>query len=156
VSRQQSSSLSFAARIRDTSRSGEGAELPIVRERDFRRGHIVLPGVTVEPGSRTTLRLYSIDEIPSFTIELSGEGINPIFTGTSFAGGATVAATKATGDAPWIATIDVASVIQRRYLDGDFGPFRIDITARPPFSRIWAMVSITNNDTQRVTIVSPH
>jgi hypothetical protein len=140
--RQQSNTTWFSARVRDSSREADdfGSELPIVRERSLRRGRLVLPDTVVDPRYRTTLRLYSIDELSEFRVDVRS---NEAFTGTAL-----LVPTKGPGDEPWIASVDLGTI-------AGTGRYTVEVTAGPGNARIWAVASVTNNVTQHVTLVTP-
>jgi hypothetical protein len=139
--RQQSNAVWFSARVRDSSREVDdfGSELPIVRERSLRRGRLVLPDVVVDPRYRTTLRVYSVDDLSAFRVDVhSNEASGSVF----------LTPAKGPGDEPWIASIDVGSITGT-------GRYTVEVTAGPGNARIWAVASVTNNVTQHVTLVTP-
>jgi hypothetical protein len=140
--RQQSNTTWFSARVRDSSHEADdfGSELPIVHERSLRRGRLVLPDVVVDPRYRTTLRLYSVDDLSAFRIDVRS---NEAFAGTVF-----LTPTKGPGDEPWIASTDLGSI-------AGTGRYTVEVTAGPGNARIWAVASVTNNVTQHVTLVTP-
>jgi hypothetical protein len=140
--RQQSNAIWFSARVRDTSHESDdfGSELPIVRERSLRRGRLVLPEVVVDPRYRTTLRLYSIDQHSAFRVDVR---TNVVFIGSAF-----LTPTKGPGDEPYIASIDLGTIVGT-------GRYTVEVSAGPGNARIWAVASVTNNVTQRVTLVTP-
>ena len=143
--REQAGALSFAARVRDTSRESEdfGAELPIVRESDFRRGgKIVFPDVIIDPRYRTTLRFYSIDDA-FLDIEVLQGGVTVGFRFLN--------PTKGAGDVAWTATVDLSSIVRR----STSNRYTVVANVGSLVARIWAFMSVTNNTTQRVTIISP-
>ena len=143
--REQAGALSFAARVRDTSRESEdfGAELPIVRESGFRRGgKIVFPDVIIDPRYRTTLRFYSIDDA-FLDIEVLQGGVTVGFRFLN--------PTKGAGDVAWTATVDLSSIVRR----STSNRYTVVANVGSLVARVWAFVSVTNNTTQRVTIISP-
>ncbi|HSY51058.1 MAG TPA: hypothetical protein VLC46_19795 [Thermoanaerobaculia bacterium] len=137
-------SLDLASRIRDTSRQGQtaGTEVPVVHGSDF-RGQLRFLNVPVDSRYRVTLRLWAfsdspfavaVDSIPAQQIPLS---LTSIPGSTMKFGSADVTAllTRASGNPTSLMVIPTASPL-----------------LSPP---IWGMLSITNNDTQQVTIISP-
>jgi len=129
------------SRIRDLSRSAlnAGTEIPVVREDDF-TDHLRLLNVPSGKNFRALLRVWT-----------TGEPVNQFFVNIdqipSFAA-ITAALKPAQGEL--------------RYGTFDLTPFldspneHLDLSAGvTPGTRIWGMISITNNDTQQVTIISP-
>jgi hypothetical protein len=65
--------LAFKARFGQGEFELDGTELPLVREHQFRRKPVQLPGVRLHFTSvpiRTTLRIYGIDAIPGTTVRI--------------------------------------------------------------------------------------
>ena len=59
------------------------------------------------------------------------------------------------GTSMWFGTLDVTSLLTK----ANNNPTNLAVTIAPnalTSPPIWGMLSITNNDTQQVTIVSPH
>jgi len=138
-------SLAFASRIRDTSRQSQtaGTEVPVVRERDF-RNQLRFLNIPVDPRYRVMLRLWSLSDSGQFSVIVDS-------TPAQFQG-LTVA--KIPGTSMSFGSMDVTSLLAK----AGNNPTNLTVVtssslAIPP--PIWGMVSITNNDTQQVTIVSP-
>jgi hypothetical protein len=146
------SGLALNARIYDASRQSEdwGTEIPIVTESEFltRNWLVNIPN---EAGFRKTLRIYEWDatEATDVNVRLVDQQtgavladrrhqLRPMFTHTNF--------------------------FRFGYLEGDFNQLlpesaqssrvAIEISS-PGGGRLWAMVSVTHNETQRVTLVTP-
>ncbi|MEA2336694.1 MAG: hypothetical protein QOE82_701 [Thermoanaerobaculia bacterium] len=141
--------LEFASRIRDTSRQSQtaGTEVPVVHERDF-RSDLYFMNIPADPRYRVALRLWSLGDYPQFLV---ANGINsePRIP---------VSVSRIPGTDMWFGSADMTPL-----LTGNFNPTIITVvpsggypvvssTFYPP---IWGMLSITNNETQQVTIVSP-
>ncbi|HYI08193.1 MAG TPA: hypothetical protein VEK57_03900 [Thermoanaerobaculia bacterium] len=154
VPRGEASALSFQSRVRDISHDEDsfGSEVPVVRERDMvRGGDATLLDVPLDPRYRARLRVYAFaegdGEISGATLNIDPHGPDPSFSD---------------------------DVILRRECDGDCSatPYYVEMnlrslgvgsranisitTARASDFRwmSWAFVSVTNNKTQQVTIVS--
>jgi hypothetical protein len=153
-------SLDLASRVRDTSRQAQtaGTEVPVVRERDF-RSRLRFMNIPVDSRYRVMLRLWSIGDNPF--------GNNPPFIAavpvsllSTPVPVLPISMTKISGTAMSFGSIDVTSLLTRTpanptTLQVYTTAYRSDAVplAFPP---IWGMLSITNNDTQQVTIISPH
>jgi len=143
-------SVDFTSRIRDTSRQSQtaGTEVPVVRERDF-RGQLRFENIPVDSRFRTMLRMWSLGTYPQFIV-LVEPGINIV---------APLSVTLIPGTSMYFASADVTSLLPQAKTN----PVRVTIypSGYPSylspvlFPKIWGMLSITNNDTQQVTIVSP-
>jgi hypothetical protein len=151
-------SLHLASRIRDTSRQAQtaGTEVPVVRERDFRSG-LTFMNVPVDARYRVMLRLWSIGDDPysnnpQFTVKVP---VSLLSTPVPFL---PIPMTKIAGTAMWFGSIDVTSLLTRTPSNPNtlqVYPSASGSNAAPlAFPRIWGMLSITNNDTQQVTIIS--
>lgn len=138
-------SLALASRIRDTSRQSQtaGTEVPVVRESDF-RGQLRFMNIPVDAHYRVMLRLWSLGDFPQFiSIVDSIPGEQQPLT-----------VSKIPGTSLWFGALDVTSLLKQ----AGNNPTNLAVTAAPnllPSPPIWGMLSITNNDTQQVTIVSP-
>jgi len=139
-------SLTFASRIRDTSRQAQtaGTEVPVVRERDF-RGELHFLNIPVDSRYRVTLRLWSMGDFPPFlvTVDSIPAKQQQLFV------------SQIPGTSMSFGTLDVTALIANAA-----NPTILAVTTIAPNALtsppIWGMLSITNNDTQQATIVSPH
>jgi len=142
--------IRFNLRVRDTSRQSEswGTELPAVRESEFRRERIVLLNIPADDRYRRVLRIYQ--PLPRGHI-----------------GGDVVIRILGIPD-------DQLLWEQRMTLKGRGNPYisaylevplnsqiagvaraRVEIVPLYPWMKIWAFISVTNNETQQVTTVTP-
>jgi hypothetical protein len=149
-------SLHLASRIRDMSRQAEtaGTEVPVVRERDF-RSRLSFINVPVNSRYRVMLRLWANGDDPHFNAALP---VSVLSTPVPFM---PIPMIKIPGNtAMWFGSIDVTSLLTRTPSSPNtlqVYPTGYQADAVPlAFPRIWGMLSITNNDTQQVTIISPH
>jgi len=139
-------SLDFASRIRDTSRQAltAGTEVPVVRERDF-RGQLRFLNVPTDARYRVTLRLWSLGDFPQFIAVVNSATIiqQQVLTVSNIP-----------GTSMWFATADLTPLLTA----SNGTPTTVTVVGAlyflPP-PPIWGMLSITNNDTQQVTIISP-
>jgi hypothetical protein len=148
VLKERASDVAANLRVFDQSRdtTNFGTEIPVVREREFVT-RIILPNVPVSsPRFRNTLRIYS-DRATSVTVtfiapEIIGSpviGPQPQTTVTLAPGG---------------------NLFEPAYaVFTNFQPYRYDemvlIESNDPGAKIWAFVSVTNNDTQHITTITP-
>jgi IPT/TIG domain-containing protein len=149
----------FSLRVRDTSTNAAslGTEVPVVRREDA-SGELTLIDVPTDPHYRATLRIYGWTAAPM----LVGVAVFPENSDTA---------------------IDRFDVMLHGILTTNYVPFpphpsyfafdpltaavrasggrvRIELTnygqnVSPPLPPIWAFLSITNNETQQVTVVTP-
>jgi hypothetical protein len=147
VPREEASTLSFSLRVRDTSRVKEtfGTQIPVVRERDMQRTTLALLDVPRDPAYRVKLRLYVVqpygEETPHSWLHIW----NPA-TRTFEMLSATYELPRV-DDRPGYVEIDLPP--------GAVGD-RSAIYIEPAFNtRSYAFATITNNETQQVTIITP-
>lgn len=143
--RSSSNDLRFSAFVRDVSRAdiSFGTELPVVRERDFRTGVLRFPYVPFgDPRYRISLRVYVKDTdsaMVSFAPMLPGGVLLPIDA---------VRAQRQASDELAFATVDFSSAA---FLELPTGLQVLADGGLP----MWAFLTVTNNQTQQVTIISP-
>ena len=145
IPRDQAPHVSFGLRARDVSRveEGYGTEIPVVRERDFFfDAPFTFLDVPVERGYRVKLRLYALTTgFPSAAVAIAPAG-GPLTTTY----------------VPWVrvcrdsgchlyAELDLPS-------DGGDGA-RADVTVEQLHVPVWGFITVTNNETQQVTVVTP-
>lgn len=136
------------ARFRDLSRnaSSAGVELPIVSETDFRSDEVNLVSIPRDPRFRVNLRIYGLETAGPVVVEqLDASGQLLRTDQVSLA----APPNGLYGLLPSYAQLPVVST------EAESSPFRIRI--RPIFSglHIWALASVTNNETSEVTIIQP-
>jgi hypothetical protein len=148
--------VSTNLRVFDTSRNAvdAGTEVPVVRESQwFRDAPATLHNVPTSPFSRVLLRIYDLAQSSSeFTVQLYPEAAGtetPAVHDTI-----TVKTTQPeTGDfrtQPGLAELDLSQYALRS------GSMRVVITPVAESGAVyWPMVSVTNNSTQHVTLVTP-
>ena len=135
---------SFAANLRvtDVSRSSKtaGVEIPLARSRDFHTA-IALLGVPIDnqgTGFRALLRIYSLEPEPlAVSVTYLGKTVSvQLRPGTDIFD-------------PAYGTFSEFAGAQRATMD-------ILIESTDPARHIWAFATVTNNETQEITIVSPN
>jgi hypothetical protein len=138
--------IHLEARLRDLSRSASsaGIELPLVREADFRSDEIDLNAIPREARFRLTLRVYGLDAGGDVTVEQFNTLGNLL---------STTAVTLAAPAVPGLLTGYAQIALD---ITPDTEPIRLRISPRTANLRIWALASITNNDTSEVTLVQPY
>ena len=129
------------SRLRETSQDvSNGTEVPVVREKDFRYGEVTLQNVPAVRNSRASVRVYA----------LSGSDL-PCRVATS-RGYHDVVLTRTSDQQPLFAqtdiTADLASLAPTL-------PTSILVSCRDVTVPVRSMLSITDNATQHVTIISP-
>jgi hypothetical protein len=147
--------LAYSAHIINSSgaRSERGAEVPVVRARDT-SASIHLPFIAFGAGSRATLRVYDFDALPSRRIVVTARGelgharsfelnvetltlscpLPPCFQPT-----------------PGFASVELSSIAALR----DLRAYDLTIVSPERDARLWAFLSVTNNETQQVMLYTP-
>lgn len=148
--------LHLNARVFDVSRAAEtaGSEIPIVREHDFTSGTISLLGIPVAPQYRHTLRIYDLDgrdgALVAIRIYANDEiAARVTITGTLHSPVGTVTI----GDRPVFPATTQYELGQLLPLAG-IDTLRVEVDRLADGLKLWAFVSVTNNDTHHVTTFS--
>lgn len=153
VPRQAAPNLGFGLLVRDLSRQDEafGTEIPIVREKDFFDRRFTILNVPADTRYRVALRLYQRSDVfptSGLTIEireLEGD-VSPLVM-------TEVPLSPQQADSYRFGYIgDLLSAHPQ--LAGK-GPLRVDVVGGSKSNPVWAFVSVTNNVTQHVTVISP-
>ena len=137
VAHEQKDALSLSLRVYDTSRAGEnfGTEIPIVRRSEFRRQAFALPAVPLDPRFRNTLRIYATG---ATTVQVKfGTEVHEL----SLRAGQHV--------------FDPAYAQWTAFPAGT-GTTNVVITPAANGPAVWGFISVTNNDTQHITTITPH
>jgi hypothetical protein len=134
-------------RVRDISREAEnaGTELPVVREREFRSDRIVLLYIPADLRFRRTLRLYE-------SLVLGQHGGDVIVRIFSIPDNELLWERLVTLEG--VSSLGYAEVPINTQFQGH-GAARVEIEPLRQGMKIWAFISITNDDTQHVTIITP-
>lgn len=149
VPRAAGGAMSFHGAVRDTSRSDRewGTEIPIVREKDFQQS-VDLLDIPTDPRFRTMLRVYSLAPLPNAAAGVNiysladGKNLRSFFWPLSSCADAVPCA-----DQPGFGAV--------ADLTAGLSAERVGVRVTG-FTPIWAFVTVTNNETQHVTVVSPH
>jgi hypothetical protein len=138
--------LTLNLRAYDVSRSTTnfGTEVPIPSTNDFRTDRIILLGVPLDPLFRKTLRIYSLRQEASVRITI---GTESRFVTLQPGRNIFEPAYAEIGDFPsGTASMEVKIEPLSPLTNPTWGG------AEPP---IWAFISVTNNETQHVTTITP-
>jgi hypothetical protein len=155
VAKDELSSLSMNLRVHDVSRGALnfGTEIPIVRESEFRTDAITLLGVPTDERFRNTLRIYGESPVEVLVTIADQEPVRlKLVGGVSF---------------PFPAIIDFPDLNTPAYVaysnfPAGIVPVRVKVEANPSFltllpieTRLWAFITVTNNETQAITTITP-
>jgi hypothetical protein len=157
VEKSQARNIAFNLRFSDISRSliDGGVEMPVVREAEMLDRTAQLFDVPLTPGFRVLLRVYDVAYSSSaFSVLVFPQAENEdqpvVYWGQ-------IQATTAVGNEfrskAAYGSLDITSLLRetRQWPE----KARIEIVPLTPGSRFWAFASITSNDTQIVTLVTP-
>ncbi|HYC92794.1 MAG TPA: BatD family protein [Thermoanaerobaculia bacterium] len=157
VKREQAHLLRVTTRVYDSARDTEtaGAFVPSARDEDFSPNGFSLLGIPVAPQFRSTLRVYDYDgrNIPVL-VSLYGDDDDEPFSTTTHSLHVESRFTLTTAllpGQPATAQIDLTRLIPA----GTYERVRVAVRPLHPGSRVWGAVSITNNETHHVTVVTP-
>ena len=147
VPRPEAPHLSFSLRVRDVARQAEGygTEVPVVREEKMFAGTMTLLDVPVDPRYRTKVRVYAFDDDPygaSVVLQRGSRRTTMFVPASRSCSGNACAAT------PWYGELDLpAGALDERV--------NVYVTWGGHAARAWSFASVTNNQTQQVTLVAP-
>lgn len=157
VSRQGGKDVSMGLRVADLSRStlNAGTDLPVIRDAEFLTRTAQLFNVPLDNQTfRILLRVYDVtypEALFAVRFHPSGNAPVPPVYGTTV-----TAKTPKTGEfrpEAAYAELDITQLLQLRLAWPQSA--RVEIRPLTAGSRYWAMVSLTNNQTQLVTLVTP-
>lgn len=158
VPREVSGDLAYGLHIRDLSRTSEGwgTEVPVVRESEM-SGTVTLLDVPLEERYRRTLRIYGLDAIDGSEVTLTwrdDHGFSATQNVVLRTLGRCELAVPCWLPEPAGAILPLEPPYPANMEAGE--RVRLEIAARNPLgAKIWAMVSLTNNETQQVTTITP-
>lgn len=147
--------IHFNLRVGDASRQSEnaGTEIPIVRERNLLSGTATMLNVPISEGFRVRLRVYVVDEAgAAFVVRVFREGTNELLAsyGSSM---------HFPTDPPFPprtpATFDLTPALAE-IRPADASRVRITIERTwPQGLPFWPLLSVTNDITQQITVITP-
>lgn len=159
VPREQADDLDFSLHIRDLSRQAEslGTEIPVIRERELPHSPIVLLDVPLAPRFRSMLRVYDVNAVDGAPIR-----IRYLLDDGSQVGGEsrhllTTLIRCVTTPCWFPEPAGLALPLFRAAVPPGVTQDHLHVEIEPldPRSRLWAMVTVTNNETQQVTTITP-
>lgn len=147
--RSLAGSLGYAAFVRDRSRDAErwGTEIPVVREENFTTRLLDFPHVPNDPRYRVTLRVYFLDA-PRDTVLVD-------------------VVSRANSNARVFFSMDgqkrddlepgfaIMENLTARLQNAPAGPMRVTLRSNYEVTRFWGFLTVTNNETQQVTVITP-
>lgn len=164
IAREQADVLRLSTRVYDATKSATtaGAFVPMPWDEDFEPESLSLVGIPVAPEFRATLRIYDLSGVDGGEVEYMLYGdqeSQPFHAGTwrlENENPGSYATTALLPRFPSHTQINLSALIPAHY-----SRVRIALRAaghdeenQPPM-KIWAFVSITNNQTSHVSVVTP-
>ncbi|HET7436797.1 MAG TPA: IPT/TIG domain-containing protein [Thermoanaerobaculia bacterium] len=157
IPRDKAAGVSFGLRIADISRAAlnAGTEIPVVRDSQFRSGTVTLHNVPFDSRFRLMLRVNEMAytsarfRVSTFAEQAGGAGelLNTVeLTATTTESG-DFRSQAAYASYTWDELLQQPRTFPNAV--------RVEITPLTAGSKFWPFVSITNNDTQMVTLVTP-
>jgi hypothetical protein len=139
------SGLRYASHFRDLSRgdSDLGTDVPVVREREA-ANLMRIVGVPNAPRYRAMLRIYDLDPQDAREVIVMLSRGNEVRT-------LLVSPVSSDASDPAFASVDLTPYAEA--LQGN--EYDVTVAARMNDRRLWAFVSVTNNETQHVTTYTP-
>ncbi|MDP9361074.1 MAG: hypothetical protein M3P29_06440 [Acidobacteriota bacterium] len=171
IDRRYSDNVEVHLRVQDVSRQSQtwGTEVPVVREKGLYQSTMNLLDVPIGAAFRQRLRIYDVDARQdarvrvrfyrvNAAIDTTTEPFNPQPPPDLLLAERTVQLTTEqragtpTNDLGYAEISNVGALPELQNADR----IRIEVTSLTTGLRFWSFVSVTNNDTQHVTILSPH
>jgi hypothetical protein len=155
IPRRESALTHLALRLREVSRNadGYGTELPVVHERDFQTSGQSLYDVPVGPRFRSKLRVYSIHRRSSdqgqATVTITRSGTNRYVLTAVLRWTAPHCAYESC--TPAYADLDLDSLPNAEVRAGG----RFDLRFSVGDTDMWGFVTVVDNVTQSVSVISP-
>ncbi|HEX7831646.1 MAG TPA: hypothetical protein VF787_18470 [Thermoanaerobaculia bacterium] len=159
--------MKLTTRVYDTTKAGQtaGAVIPHADDDDFVAGGFSLIGIPVADEFRTLVRVYEYDATENASVEVT---IYPQYADTPVA--TMQERLRTTRDErvttallplrPGMAAIDLSAalIVAKNNLPGPTYPgntFRVDVRPVGAQLKLWGFITITNNQTSHVTVVTP-
>ena len=148
----EAAEMTFSLRVRDLSRQSEtwGTEVPVVTDTAAFTTTVHLLNIPTTTAFRSFLRIYDfIESLDVVTRQFNVKVFS--LSGNTLLKQFDVTTTPVPGQA--VGEVDVSDLIPSPAGD----PIRLEIAPAPvdPPRKFWAFVSVTNNVTQHVTLVTP-
>lgn len=144
--------LAANLRVTDVTRqaTSHGVEIPVVHRDDFSEERISLLGVPIDARFRNTLRIYSLarGEV-LINLQIGDEGRQVwLPAAQSWFEPAVLTYT----DFPLPEDLPAGQSTIRVVVDAPRGPGGVNVPGTP----IWAFITVTNNETQQITTITPN
>jgi hypothetical protein len=165
VDRRFVDQVSITLRAQDLSRESQtwGTAIPVVRENEFTNATRSMNDVPMDSRFRQTLRIYSLDSSQSSIVRVTVYGVtidpaHPALKPDTLLGSRDFALKDNVGLLP-SNTVTLPGFLEISSIDliaSTTGYDQVRIDVKPlDASRIWAFLTVTNNETQHVTVIRP-
>ncbi|HYR28357.1 MAG TPA: hypothetical protein VEU30_07825, partial [Thermoanaerobaculia bacterium] len=141
----------FQLRIADTSRLAltAGTQIPVVRDSELLTGTARLLAIPADPRFRLTFRLYELDLTASeFAVRVYEQGTGTLLDERVLTLAAPHPERIPRFEPAYAEIPDFGSLAAS-------GRLQVEIEPLTEGAKFWAFVSITNNETQQITLVTP-
>ncbi|MEO6259689.1 MAG: hypothetical protein ABIP63_05035 [Thermoanaerobaculia bacterium] len=149
-----SNKLSFQIRVKDLSRSATnaGTEVPVVRESAFRTSTLHLLNVSVDPRFRVLLRLFEMNlDRAEFSVRVFDQATNVLLS--------ELRVTTSTPPQGYLRSrpgfAQIANLTPSLGIASQPMQLRVEVEPLTAGSAFWSYLSVTNNESQQVTLVTP-
>lgn len=153
----------FYSRVYDQTRQAEtfGTEIPVVRESAFYDRTFVLPAIPTDPKFRVLLRIYDIDGRSDAIVTVRArDPLGPtVWRAIDLRLNRPAPSGTPPQNKPSYAVLSFPAAIPEILNNAGIpkrSEFNLEITPRTPGLKIWAFATVTHNETQHVTTVTPH
>jgi len=140
----QADRLHFSVRLRETTRDPDspGTEIPVVRSRDFTKLQVWLPSVPVSVRFRSTLRVFTRAAL--VTVRVKDNATGELLREWSGSKGSPT-------DSDPFGTLTFPGLLEAAEVRSH-EKVRIEVESSLP---VWALLTLTDNESQRVQIFTP-
>jgi hypothetical protein len=138
--------LHFTVRLRETSRDpdGPGTEIPVIRSRDFQKTLVLLPSIPTNARFRSTLRVLTMWYY--FIVRVKDDATGELLLER------TISHSFPT-DGGQLGTVTLSDFLAPASIRAHQ---KVRIEVESPVFSVWAMLTLTDNETQRMQIFTPH
>lgn len=152
----------FLTVVRDISRQNAtwGAEIPAVRERELRSDRVELIGVSTDPAFRRNLRLYTVrtdtivNDISVLRVRVY-DVAEDLSARERLLGEREFTLDSRSGQEPGYVGYLMVGNIDELFAGVQTDAIRIVVERISGTAKLWAFVTLTNNETHHVTTVTP-
>ncbi|MHB8997945.1 MAG: hypothetical protein ACYC7A_00445 [Thermoanaerobaculia bacterium] len=149
--------LAFNLRVQDLSRQALtwGTEIPLVREQSFTSKPISLLNVPLDKLFRQMLRIYALEQEPGIVarVRVLRAHVTEGEADTELA--SIDLPLDYSGDPVQLPYVQFGYIVQRFPALIAHDTVTVEVTPMNPNVRLWSFLSITNNLTQHVTLITP-